>query len=131
MDLSNFTIIITECHQGQKKLGVKEGGHYLYKHIISQKTKHPPKYYPEEKFNTPKGYLELYNECSTIDYPLVLGGDHSIGTSTVLASLKKYSGNLTDFNQSVSPYCLSSIWKNCNLDRCPCRYKYNKNIKEW
>lgn len=95
MNLSRFVPIIVECHQGQKKKGIKLGGKYLYDHIFYKKNNHDIITIPKQKFNTELGYKELYNICSTLQFPLVLGGNHSIGTSTVLGSVKKYRDNLT------------------------------------
>ena len=36
------------------------------------------------------GYLKLYQTCHQLNKPLLLGGDHSVSSSSVLASLQKY-----------------------------------------
>jgi arginase len=95
MNLTKFTPIIAQCCQGQKKRGVELGGDYLYNNIFFKKTSLQPVSIIHKDFDSVLGYKSLYNVCSTISYPLVLGGDHSIGTSTLLSSVKKYGNNLT------------------------------------
>jgi arginase len=95
MNLSNFIPIIAECYQGQKKLGVELGGKYLFDKIFSNINKNVPMVVPVESFNSVDGYKKLYDICSNTFYPLVLGGDHSIGTSTLLGSIHKYKSNVS------------------------------------
>lgn len=95
MNLTNFIPIIAKCHQGQCLKGVKYGGEVLYNKIFNNITNNKPRIIEDEDFNSYLGYNKLYNYCSTIKYPLVLGGDHSIGTSTVLGSVSKYFDNVT------------------------------------
>jgi arginase len=95
MNFRKFIPIIAECHQGQKKPGVSLGGEYLYNNIFRKNTKLNPIIIPNKWFDSNVGYKSLYNICSTLEYPLTLGGDHSIGTSTVLASIQKYNYNVT------------------------------------
>jgi arginase len=95
MNLRKFIPIIAECHQGQTKPGVKLGGEYLYNNIFHKNTKYNPIIIPNNWFDSTLGYKSLYNICSTIKYPLTLGGDHSIGTSTVLSSIQKYNNNVS------------------------------------
>ena len=95
MNFSKFTPIIAKCYQGQRKKGVELGGNYLYNNIFFKNTSLSTVSIEKEKFDSILGYKSLYDTCSTINYPLVLGGDHSIGTSTVLGSVKKYGRNMT------------------------------------
>lgn len=95
MNLSKFIPVIAECHQGQKKLGVQMGGHYLYEHVFKNIVKKDSLVLPVNSFNSIDGYKKLYNICANTSYPLVLGGDHSIGTSTLLGSIYKYKSSLT------------------------------------
>ena len=95
MNLSKFTPILANCHQGQLNFGVQFGGEYLLKNIFSSITKHTPFIISEHHFNNPTGFNDLYNLCGKIYKPLIIGGDHSIGTSTVLSSVKKYGSDLT------------------------------------
>jgi arginase len=98
-----FKPIIAQCHQGQQKNGVGKGGAHLYERIFLIKTLFEPIVINTNLFNTTDGYKQLYNCCSSFDYPIVLGGDHSIGTATVLASVKKYPN-------------LSVIWIDAHAD---------------
>lgn len=84
-----FTPIISECNQGQKKLGVKKGGVILYNEIFKNMN-HLPYLLDNKNYNNASGYKNLYQLCSNIETPLNLGGDHSIGAATVMASLYKY-----------------------------------------
>jgi len=84
-----FTPIIAECNQGQKKEGVRNGGLLLY-HKIFHKNKNNPILVDNDNFNNYMGYKKLKKYCFETKYPLVLGGDHSIGSSTVLSSIKKH-----------------------------------------
>ena len=43
-----------------------------------------------EMFDTPQGYFNLYQKCKMLHRPLLLGGDHSVSSSSVLASLQKF-----------------------------------------
>ena len=95
MNFKKFNPVIAQCHQGQRIKGVEMGGDYLYDNIFSNNTSVQPLTISNKEFDSISGYKSLYNTSSTIDYPLVLGGDHSIGTSTVLSSVKKYGGNMT------------------------------------
>jgi len=105
-----FFPIIVECNQGQKRLGVKDGGHLLYKEIFSKMSE--PYIFPNKTFDSSIGFKKLFNFCKKIENPLVLGGDHAIGASTVMASIYKYPnvkvfwidahGDINTFNSSIS-----------------------------
>jgi arginase len=95
MNFRKFTPIIAQCYQGQRKRGVELGGDYLYNNVFFKNTVLSSQTISQENFNSTVGYKLLYNTCSTTNYPLVLGGDHSIGTSTVLSSVKKYGPDMT------------------------------------
>ena len=43
-----------------------------------------------EQFDNASGYLRLYQTCQQLQRPLLLGGDHSVSSSSVFASLQKY-----------------------------------------
>lgn len=87
-----FLPIIVECNQGQRKLGVQFGGNYLYEHVFNYYKSDKVLSYQNSSFNNQNlSYFNLYKKCSETQYPLVLGGDHSIGASTVMASLYKNS----------------------------------------
>jgi arginase len=87
-----FLPIIVECNQGQKKLGVQFGGHFLYENVFNNYKSDKVLSYQNNTFNNQNlSYFNLYKKCIETQYPLVLGGDHSIGASTVMASLYKNS----------------------------------------
>lgn len=95
MNLQKFIPIIAKCSQGQLRKGVGVGGDYLLLNFFDIKCTNNAIVIPNESFNTTQGYKSLYNICTNTAYPLVLGGDHSIGTSTVLSSINKYKNNLS------------------------------------
>lgn len=103
MILNKFKPIIAQCYQGQQKLGVNIGGNYLYDKIFYNKVANSPIIINEKLFNTSDGYNQLYQQCLLNDFTLVLGGDHSIATSSVLASVNKYKN-------------LSVIWIDAHAD---------------
>jgi|688.fasta_scaffold129829_2 arginase/peptidyl-tRNA hydrolase len=92
--------IIAECSIGQKKSGVDKGGKLIYDylksldpvmfdyftlHTISKEKFESTGYADIEKYVR---YEELFNRI-----PITLGGDHSIGLSTVSASLNVHSND--------------------------------------
>jgi len=109
-----FTPIIAQCNQGQRKEGVKFGGNILYEKLLFSAFISPPAVISHEKFNA-TGYQDLYQMCSQTNYPLVLGGDHSIGTSTVMGSVGKFGDGVTviwiDAHADINTY-EKSISKN-------------------
>jgi arginase len=88
--LNRFKPVLGMCSQGQKKTGVNEGGLYLYKHIFRDLCDSKPFVVQHEQFDSAAGYLKLYQTCHSLHKPLLLGGDHSVSSSSVLASLQKY-----------------------------------------
>jgi len=88
--LRKFKPVLGMCSQGQRKEGVNEGGLYLYNHIFRDLCDAKPFVIQHEQFDSAAGYLKLYQTCQQLHKPLVLGGDHSISSSTVLASLQKF-----------------------------------------
>ena len=88
--LNKFRPVLGMCSQGQKKEGVNEGGLYLYNHIFRDLCDSKPYVVQHEQFDTAAGYLKLYQTCHKLHRPLLLGGDHSVSSSSVLASLQKY-----------------------------------------
>ncbi len=88
--LRKFKPVIGMCSQGQKKQGVNEGGIYLYNHIFRDLCDSKPFVIQHEQFDDARGYLKLYQTCHKLNKPLLLGGDHSVSSSSVMASLQKY-----------------------------------------
>jgi arginase len=92
IDLTKFSVIIAECSQGQPKKGVEDGGEIMNYNIFQKKN---PVIIPHYLFNDMnKGYKFINDLCYNIEFPLLLGGDHSLGAPSVYASLMKYN-NLT------------------------------------
>ena len=86
--LSRFTPIITNCGIGQKKWGVQFSAMHLYNSLFQHKIMPVPKYNNIFKMNE---YQHLYNSLVNTSYPLLLGGDHSIGQCSVMSSVYKYN----------------------------------------
>jgi arginase len=87
-----FLPIIVECNQGQPKLGVQFGGHFLYEHVFNNYKSDKVLSFPNSTFdNQNTSYFNLYKKCRETPFPIIIGGDHSIGASTVMASLYKNS----------------------------------------
>ena len=87
-----FLPIIVECSQGQRKSGVQFGGYFVYEYGFHNYKSDEITYYKNNIFNNNNlSYFNLYKKCIKTQFPLVLGGDHSIGASTVMASLYKKS----------------------------------------
>ena len=94
-----FTPIIAECNIGNIiKKEVFLGGWIIYNSVLKKK-RFENNYIIIEKNlfenNLLQGYKYLYNLCNKIQNPLILGGDHSISSATILSSLNKYRNNLT------------------------------------
>ena len=69
---------------------MNEGGLFLYNHIFRDLCDAKPLVIQHEQFDSAAGYLKLYQTCQQLHRPLLLGGDHSVSSSSVLASLQKY-----------------------------------------
>lgn len=88
--LKRFKPVLGMCSQGQKREGVNEGGLFLYNNIFRDMCDSKPFVIQHNQFDSAAGYLKLYKTCSKLHKPLLLGGDHSVSSSSVLASLQKY-----------------------------------------
>lgn len=91
-----MNIIKALCHQGQRKIGVEKGADIL--EAIIKKNKYPLSIdvIDTHKFNSLEGYKELFEKHKKYKNLVVtLGGDHSIGRSTVGSSIAKYGNDLT------------------------------------
>jgi arginase len=90
--------ILAQCKAGQKKNGVEKGARFLLD-IISQQSAHTDfTEIPENDFNSNVGYdtlFDIHQQCyKNEQIPVTLGGDHSVGQSTVASSLKQFNGDL-------------------------------------
>jgi arginase len=98
MPIINFfdNFIIAECNQGQRKEGVQFGGKY-----ISEKLNIKPKnIINNELFNSienkeDNGYQFISNILSTQKKTMLIGGDHSLGISSVDAFINMYKNELS------------------------------------
>lgn len=64
------------------------------------------------QFDSQVGYQKLYQLCSKLQKPLLLGGDHSIASSSTMASVQKH------------PRDLEVIW----IDAHPDIHTYNSSV---
>ena len=85
--LKKFKPVLGMCSQGQRKSGVNDGGLYLYNNIFRDLCDSKPYTVQHEQFDYAAGYLNLYQTCHKLNKPLLLGGDHSVSSSSVMASL--------------------------------------------
>jgi arginase len=101
MDKSNkleYSIILAECSSGQKKKGVEQGIilHNLFNDTVIKNF--DKTHILSDKFNYTCGYKLLfelhYEHLNNNLIPIVIGGDHSIGHSTVGSSVQKYKDDI-------------------------------------
>lgn len=95
--LSHFdNFIIAECNQGQRKNGVQYGGKYVAQQL-NIKPKHIIKNDLFDSVNSQEnnGYQILSNILSTQSKTILIGGDHSLGISSVDAFLNMYKDELS------------------------------------
>jgi len=100
-NFSKFTnVIIAECSQGQKKDGVQNGGHYICNKLLFK----PTNIIKYDTFNDIDNYkINGYKQLSDIitSYnanlltTMLIGGDHSLGISSVDAYLNIYKDELS------------------------------------
>lgn len=135
--LSHFTgnILYAVCHQGQKKLGVEQGGSVFannFKLIIDEVI-------PTSSFNSvdsiiSNGYRtissEIYSRQKLGKKTLLLGGDHSIAIGSIDGLLKTYGDNLRilwlDAHADINDHTTSVTQ---NLHGMPLGYHY-QNTKD-
>ena len=117
-----FTPIIAECNTGNLiKKEVYLGGWIIYNSVLKKKKFENNCIIIEKNLfenNLYQGYKYLYNICSKTQNPLILGGDHSISSSTLLSSLNKYRDNLT------------VIWIDSRPNILTMKSSFNKNSNE-
>ena len=130
-DLKIFMqMILAKCSKGQKKHGVDMGAEILEDIIIDiisksdidicSELKKINYHISNDQFTSNIGYVELFNFhqklLNNMSFPVItLGGDHSIGHSTVSSSLNKYGDDLLviwiDAHADINTH-MSSISKN-------------------
>jgi len=96
MILDYFTkIVVAECSQGQQKDGVQYGGLYLCNHL----NLYASNIIEHQLFNTMDGYKKTSNILSYYlnqgEKTLLLGGDHSLGISSIDAYINTYKDDLS------------------------------------
>ena len=84
--LQKFTPVLASCSQGQKRRGVEQGGLYVYNHIVSKICDNQPYKLDHVQFESQVGYQRLYETCKRLNFPLIIGGDHSVSSSSLMAS---------------------------------------------
>ena len=88
--IKQFKPVIGQCHQGQRRSGVDEGGLYTYENVFADICYAKPFVVTNQQFNSQDGYQKLYGVCKDLHKPLLIGGDHSVSSSSTLASLQKF-----------------------------------------
>ncbi len=136
--LNDFDTIIAECNYGQPIKGVEQGGH-----VIANMFNLKPVLTIEKdcfkKIELPhNGYYMLSRELQNIHTinrkTLLLGGDHSIGISSVDAMLNLYGDNLRilwiDAHADINDYISS---KTGNIHGMPLGFHHigTRNIIPW
>ena len=97
------SIIIAECSQGQLKHGVQEGGKYICKYLdltptiildnkLFNNINNKDEDEDENGYNILSNILQLFHNIN--DRTLLIGGDHSLGISSVDYLLHKYQNKL-------------------------------------
>ena len=103
--MNNIRYILAQCKYGQKKLGVDLGPKILINEMQKGftplgKIEHNKKIYSSisaRLFENGRGYRRLYHNTKEVleigGSPIILGGDHSISSSTVPAFFDIFRGN--------------------------------------
>ena len=66
------------------------GGHAVYNDVFKEICDYKPHLVTLDQFNSQEGYQKLYGICKDLHKPLLLGGDHSVASSSTLASLQRF-----------------------------------------
>ena len=90
MKLGKFKPVIGMCSQGQRKDGVNDGGLFLYNNVFRNLCDSKPYIVQNSHFDNHQGYIQLYQTLERLNKPILLGGDRSIVSSSVFASLRKF-----------------------------------------
>ena len=88
--LRKFKPVIAMCNQGQKRDGVQLGGMYVYDNMVNEICDAKPYLLENLQFNDEYGYQRLYDTCKRLNFPLLIGGDHSVASSSVMAAVQKH-----------------------------------------
>ena len=91
-------LLLAKCKQGQQEDGVQNGPDYLKKYFINRYIGINIQTIETDTFDIIQGYIQLYHMHNTIlkqkDLVITLGGDHSIGHSTVASSIEMYGDDV-------------------------------------
>ncbi len=93
-------VIVAECNQGQKKSGVEKGGHYICNELsIKPNMVIEHKYFDNINSLTDNGYQmtsQILQDYNDHEYKtMLIGGDHSLGISSIDAFLNIYKDKLS------------------------------------
>jgi arginase len=100
MSFKKIIPILAECSVGQTKYGVHYGGRFLYEALI--RDNYPieePRVIKQEEFNDfNNGMKRIKEETHAVlhekNFPLILGGDHSISYGSLKGVLEYYRNNI-------------------------------------
>lgn len=116
ISLKKIVPILAQCSSGQKKHGVQYGGKFLYEAMMREDFPlGKPRIIEKEEFNDFNNGMrrikeETYKVLSERNFPLILGGDHSISYGSLKGVLEYYRNNIhvlwidshTDINTEAS-----------------------------
>ena len=116
LTLKRIVPILAECSVGQKKHGVHYGGKFLYEAMIREDFPfEEPRIIEKEEFiDFNNGMRRIKEETHKVlrerNFPLILGGDHSISYGSLKGVLEYYRNNIhvlwidshTDINTEAS-----------------------------
>ena len=88
--LQKWKPVIGMCSQGQKREGVRDGALFLYNNVFRNLCDSKPYIVQNSHFDSAAGYLQLYKTLQGLNKPVLLGGDRSVSSSSVFASLQKF-----------------------------------------
>jgi arginase len=120
-----FKIISCCCKSGQKKRGPEIAPKLIVDEITKYTTNFTQTNISDEEFTSNIGYQRLYDaSLSEFRNILTLGGDHSIGISTVFASLYKYKEKTkviwVDAHADINTYNSSTTKNKHGMPLSPC-----------
>lgn len=88
--LRKFKPVLASCSQGQKRRGVEDGALYVYNNLFKEICNSQVYSFAHTQFDTQIGYQKLYGICKALNFPLTIGGDHSVASSSLMASNQKF-----------------------------------------
>ena len=88
--LTKFHPVLAMCQAGHSQKGVDQGAWTMYQRIFKDYCYREPKVVHTKRFDSGEGYYKLFDMCHSLsgNGPFIcIGGDHSVSSPSVLASL--------------------------------------------